>query len=264
MTHVGGVAQKIHDFPVYPNEEGYFSFTGFYTLNDVPNELTTGDPQTMAVDTKGKRFTSEDKLLTFNPWIAGPNFYCIWSDKQIKDIEANGFKFTNLVPGVGSSGWPTGKPVEGIYDVLDVCIEKGFAWKGDTIQDLAKAIGLPAEQLANTLAEYNEMCKAGEDTAFGKPAEYLWELGDEGPYYCVKGASYAYGTCGALDVNEDINVLNWDDEVMNGLYACGLDSMGVLLTEKEAYVTFGGCAQGWAWTSGRLAGHNAVLYVTQE
>lgn len=34
----------------------------------------------------------------------------------------------------------------------------------------------------------------------------------------------------------------------------GTDSMGVLFSEAKAYVTYGGAAQGWAYTSGRLAG----------
>ena len=30
--------------------------------------------------------------------------------------------------------------------------------------------------------------------------------------------------------------------------------MGVLFSETKAYVTYGGAAQGWAYTSGRLVG----------
>ena len=41
---------------------------------------------------------------------------------------------------------------------------------------------------------------------------------------------------------------------MNGLYAIGTDSMGVLFTEKKEYVTFGGAANGWGLTSGYLCG----------
>ena len=117
---------------------------------------------------------------------------------------------------------------------------------------------MPADNLKETVASYNGLCASGEDTELGKDSKYLWALGEEGPYYCVKGASYAYCTCGALNIDTNINVLDKDGNVMNGLYACGLDSMGVILTEQDAYVTFGDCAQGWAWTTGRLAGMNAI------
>jgi fumarate reductase flavoprotein subunit len=51
-----------------------------------------------------------------------------------------------------------------------------------------------------------------------------------------------------------------DDHVtaIGGLYAAGTDCLGVLLTEKKAYVTYGGLAQGWVFTSGRLAGEKAA------
>ena len=45
---------------------------------------------------------------------------------------------------------------------------------------------------------------------------------------------------------------------INGLYAVGTDSLGVLFSEQREYVTYGGAAQGWAYTSGRLAGISAV------
>jgi hypothetical protein len=45
---------------------------------------------------------------------------------------------------------------------------------------------------------------------------------------------------------------------ISGLYASGTDCLGVLLTEKKAYVTYGGLAQGWAFTSGKLAGASAA------
>jgi fumarate reductase flavoprotein subunit len=38
----------------------------------------------------------------------------------------------------------------------------------------------------------------------------------------------------------------------------GNDSLGILFTEKKPYVTYGGAAQGWAYTSGYLAGKVAA------
>ncbi len=43
-----------------------------------------------------------------------------------------------------------------------------------------------------------------------------------------------------------------------GLFACGTDSMGVLFNEKKAYTNYGGCAQGYAFVSGRDAGYFAA------
>ena len=45
-----------------------------------------------------------------------------------------------------------------------------------------------------------------------------------------------------------------------GLWACGCDASGVMYSEKRPYVTYGGAAIGFAYTSGRLAGGYAVDY----
>ena len=45
-----------------------------------------------------------------------------------------------------------------------------------------------------------------------------------------------------------------------GLWACGCDASGVMCSEKKPYVTYGGAAIGFAYTSGRLAGGYAVDY----
>ena len=44
------------------------------------------------------------------------------------------------------------------------------------------------------------------------------------------------------------------------LWACGCDASGVMYSEKKPYVTYGGAAIGFAYTSGRLAGGYAVDY----
>ncbi len=51
---------------------------------------------------------------------------------------------------------------------------------------------------------------------------------------------------------------------IQGLYAVGTDSIGVLLTEQKEYVKYGGAAQGWAFTSGKEAGRVAVGYVLEK
>ena len=56
-------------------------------------------------------------------------------------------------------------------------------------------------------------------------------------------------------------MLNVDGEVMEGLYAVGSDSAGVLFSEKKPYVTYGGANNGWALTSGYVAGAVVADYV---
>ena len=99
---------------------------------------------------------------------------------------------------------------------------------------------------------------------FGKDASYIDPIGETGPYYAVKGAAYIYGTIGGLDVDINMNVLDETRKPIPGLYAVGQDSMGVLFTPQDAYVSYGGAAHGWVLTSGRIAGANAAEYVMSK
>ena len=113
-------------------------------------------------------------------------------------------------------------------------LEYGDVFKGDSLKDLADKLEL--ENLTDNI----------EDNG--------------GAYYAIKGASYVYSTCGGLEVDTNINVIDTDGNPVPGLYATGNDSIGVLLASEKAYVTYGGAAAGWALTSGRLAGANAAAY----
>lgn len=252
MTHIGGSSVVIGKYEVQTSADGTT-----WCLNDVPMHMAV-NPNVLAVNRFGERFAAETGLTFLESWKAGPYFFSIWSAEQIDEVKANGFKYNSSGPGLGYGGMPVGMPVADIYEVLDYCVELGFVYKADTVEALANAIGANAQTLAQTVEAYNGYCASGTDEQFGKGAEYLDAIGS-GPYYAVTGSSYCYSTCGGLDVNTDLNVLKADGQTpINGLYAAGTDCMGVLFSEKKEYVTYGGAAQGWAFTSGKLAGRSAA------
>ncbi len=249
-------------------QEGTLDFnTGreaIWTVADLPLMLGVSS-NSLAVGMNGKRFTSETGIAMLDPWIAGPNYYSIWSAEQIDGIVKDGLKVAVAGPAVGFLGHrgaiPTGVPLEQAYDVLDDAIERGYVFKADTLEDLAAQTGLDAAALSETVSTYNGYCASGEDAEFGKPAELLDEIG-EGPYYAIKMASYSYNTVAGLDINEQFQVLSTSGTPMAGLYAVGSDSAGVLFSEKKPYVTFGGANNGWALTSGYLCGEIVANFVT--
>ena len=118
---------------------------------------------------------------------------------------------------------------------------------------LAVMIGLDPATLAETVSSYNSYCETGVDAEFGKDAALLTKVG-EGPYYALAMASYSYNTCAGLDINENMQVLDTNGQVMEGLFCVGSDSAGVLFSEKKPYVTFGGANNGWALTSAYVGG----------
>lgn len=269
MVHVAGSADfltgfEYHDLGTYC---GQTNQNTVWTDGDIPMYIGL-QANTLAVDAQGRRFASEEGIAMLDPWKAGPYFYSIYSGDQIKELKENGLKYPGAKGAslnLGACGAiPEQTPLAEIEKVLAAAEEKGFVYSADTLEGLADILGADPETLKDTVEAYNGYCESGTDAEFGKDPIYLEKIG-EGPYYAIKMASYCYSTCGALDINAQFEVLKTDGETaIGGLYAAGLDSMGVLMTNKKPYVTYGGVAEGYAYTSGYYAAENAVVYARTE
>lgn len=237
-----------------------------WTVADLPLMMGVS-ADSLAVAMNGKRFTSETGIAMLDPWIAGPRYYSIWSTEQIKSIVTDGLKTDVTGPAVGFLGHrgsiPSGIALPEAFDVMDDAIERGFVVKADSIEELAGLIGLDPTALTETVAAYNGYCESGVDAEFGKDASLLTKIG-EGPYYAIAMASYSYNTCAGLDINENMQVLDTNGKVMDGLFCVGSDSAGVLFSEKKPYVTFGGANNGWALTSAYVGGEMIASMVNAE
>ena len=150
----------------------------------------------------------------------------------------------------------------------------GYIFKADTLERTwPPRSALIPPRCSKTVSDYNAYCDTRENPADGieracdlrpqrQPMEgdynvYEKDEGD-GPFYAVKGSPWIYSTTGALDVNEKFQVLDTEGGVMEGLYAVAPTAWACLFTEKKEYVTYGGADQGWAFTSGYLAGQGIV------
>ncbi len=263
IVHLAGTPRFLTQFENIPIPDAVSRWYGrpaVWSPGDIPLNMVI-NPRSMTVSPEGERFANE-AAIAFDSWKEGPTFYSIWADNQIQRLKTEGFEFRDMGISTGflghGSAIPVDTPLPQIEEVLEAGINSRFVFKADTIEELAEMIEVEPSTLASTLATYNEYCEAGEDPDFGKTQAQLEKL-EHGPYYAVIGAPYAYSTSGGLDINANFNVLKADGSTpIEGLYAVGTDSMGVLFTEKKAYVTFGAAAQGWAYTSGYLCGEIAV------
>lgn len=271
-----------HHLAVFPIEfydpevKGLNGHTGrqsTYTLNDVPLGLGI-DGGTLFVDRDGKRFVNEADAFGWpatvdqNSWkacAAGNYFWAVYSPVQLDAIKDAGFRFISRWESYNAQGgYPNETPIPELYDVVDAAIADGLMWKADTLAELAELIGVDAEGLMATVETYNSYCSSGADEEFGKNADALSALSADGPFWAVKINNSGFGTAAGLNVDEQIRVLSTDGETpIYGLYAIGLDSMGVIENNEKNYPAFGGVAQGWNCNSGRLAGINAANYVAE-
>ena len=275
VSHIGGAYAIMHEYPVIELDtiDIWTGLNATQSLNDVPMMMAVA-PNALAVNRQGVRFTDETTLASYGNWAAGAYFYTIWSDEQVKRIQDEGLAFNTIGIFINQGGWPANTPIPEVYDILDTGVEMGYIFKADTLEDLAAQIGVDPATLSKTVSDYNAYCDTRENPADGiEKSPVIYDLsgnpmeGDynvyekvegDGPFYAVKGSPWIYSTTGALDVNEKFQVLDTEGEVMEGLYAVGTDCLGVLFTEKKEYVTYGGADQGWAFTSGYLAGQGIV------
>ena len=99
------------------------------------------------------------------------------------------------------------------------------AFSADTVEDLAAQIGVDPATLKGTVDAYNALCEAGEDTQFGKDAQYLDPI-TEGKLYAVKEYDMTRGNYGGILTDADFHVLTEKGEVIPGLFATGIISSG--------------------------------------
>lgn len=238
-----------------------------WTYNDIPLWMCVSI-NSFAVDKNGKRFGNEfgigngiGTLMPPNAWEVGPYFYSVWSQEQVDKLMSEGFTAVKRTAAYcQQGGFDLNVPTPQVQEALDASIEAGLAWKGDTIENLAKAIGADPVTLAASVARYNELCAKGVDEDYGKEAQYLVPVGS-GPYYAIKAMPVMYGTGGGFDVDTRFRVLKEDHQTpIDGFYAIGQDSFGVLCSNEINYLAYGGVCQGYGMTSGYVAGYDAGKY----
>ena len=93
--------------------------------------------------------------------------------------------------------------------------------KADTLEELAAALGIDADGLKATIAQYGESVNNGVDAEFGKSANYLTTDYSEGPYYGVATFPETLTCLGGVVVDANGRVLDKAGEAIPGLYTIG-------------------------------------------
>lgn len=126
---------------------------------------------------------------------------------------------------------------------VGVSIDEEMYATADTIEELAKGMGVPAETLVATIENYNTMVEAGVDEQFGK-TEMAAPIATP-PFHAVQWGIQKHNTLGGLMIDPDARVLSWDGEAIPGLYAAGEDAGNMDLIGLAKPIVFG-----------RIAGEN--------
>lgn len=96
----------------------------------------------------------------------------------------------------------------------------GFVKTSDTIEGLAKEMGVPADQLQKTLETWNNAVKNKNDAEFGRTTGMDNDL-SAAPYSAIKIGPGIHYTMGGVKINTNTEVLKKDGSVIPGLFAAG-------------------------------------------
>lgn len=212
------------------------------------------------VDPHGARFTNEDVVYDTVQWsnaaygIGSKYFYL--ADRSTLESYSQGSKLLISKSGPGAS-YATGDFVT----LADEAVQQGIAFKGETLEELAKNAGFDVDALKQTVTEYNQAIAEKNDPFFNKSLASLVYPVQDGPYYAFIGQVVYLGTVGGVRVDKDLRVLDVYQRPIPGLYTGGANAGGYYAPRN--YPAYEGLASGFSWTSGRLAGLAAVKDITK-
>lgn len=129
--------------------------------------------------------------------------------------------------------------------------------KADTIEELAKAMGVPPETLSETIESYNARILGEDDShdPFGADPGYQTPLLTP-PFYAAAIESNVYGSCGGIRTDGKMNAVHADGTPVEGLYIGGQDN-GSFWYNDYPYGEHGGTGQAFCCTSGFVAAESA-------
>ncbi|MFT4085488.1 MAG: FAD-dependent oxidoreductase [Nocardioides sp.] len=154
-------------------------------------------------------------------------------------------------------------------------LRSGYLRTGATLAELARRCGIDPGGLEETVREFNEHARRGEDPSFGRGrTRFNKSSGDpdnpwpnpslapieHGPFYAVKVRPGSFGTFAGLHTDTGSRVLDRDEAPIHGLYAVGVDQRSVL----GGHYPSGGINLGPAMTFGYLVGQHLARQASRR
>ena len=172
----------------------------------------------LVVNKNAVRYGNEDNLISFAgaAQMRQPEWtiFAVWDSEYAQ-------RAAPWTPMGSYYGGPSEVPVKAVIDGWEENVKVGAMAKEDTIDGLARKMGLPAAALKATVERYNRFCKTGKDEDFGKRPGLLIPV-ERPPFYGqISKSPWLLGITGGLRTNNKMQVLDKNDQVIQGLYAVG-------------------------------------------
>ena len=238
---IGGAMQRNPDHAATVHLEAGAASYGFLHVNGQGNRFMNED-----VNTQSKSCCKElqDHGTAWSVYDAE------WINQVKKQVDGNqgGGLFFGQMWQPWGAGW--NQEVEKATQAQH--IKDGKVVVANTLDELAKKMGVPAENLKKTVARYNELCKKGRDEDFGKRQVLLTPI-VKPPFYAGKLASSLLAMSGGLHTDPSLHVLDAQHRPIEGLYVAGA-AAGDYFGSGDYPTLCPGMNHGRCLTFGRLAG----------
>ncbi len=215
------------------------------------------EPEVLQINLNGKRWANETlHLHGMTPYISEQPKEISWAiqGRSVYEMIANR-TINNPAFAAKANFYRTWEE-----EFLEECTLDTPCKMGQTLDELAEACGMPADALKETVRRYNEFCARGVDEDFGKDADKLVPIPDEGPYYAIYGQRFSEAAMGGVTVDGMCRVLRNDGSYIPGLYAGGDTTSAMHLKGHLAVIS----ELTWAVASAYTSAQNAVDYIAQK
>jgi fumarate reductase flavoprotein subunit len=219
-------------------------------------EITALQPD-LWVDPRGLRFC--DETIGFFDTLVG-NAAVRYKEGYTYSLFDDGIIQRLIEEGPDKFPW---KKVPALKQELLTILARGSTelFSADSIEGLARKIGIDPSTLKSTVDEYNRFCAQNHDDLFAKTPKYLRPL--KGPvYYAAKTRTVSLGSMGGIKINEKTEVIDKQEQIIPGLYAVGYDAGG-MFGDSYPITPSSGLSSGFAINSGRFAGKYAWEYLAK-
>jgi uncharacterized protein with FMN-binding domain len=142
---------------------------------------------------------------------------------------------------------------------LDILINRGAAYKADTLEELAALIGIDEDKFLAECAAFDAESGTRDFVLWGNPA-VIEETLSEPPYYAIKTYGNVLATLYGFLLDDNMHIVNSAKEPIPNLFAAGEVAMGNFFF--EAYM-FSGNAVACALMSGSMAGDAVVAELNE-
>ncbi len=220
-------APMLFDRGIVPpgQDAGYVDSPNAFGGKAFPGAIRQYNPGTqpfLKVNRNGERFANESCPYNDIVYAAAHQPGRVYA--QIHD--ANWYEDVQRFHTIGCSAQTRAGGPAYVEPKMEEAMELGCLFKADTLEELADKLGFTGEAKETflaTVARYNELYDAQEDTDFGKPAYRLSAIRTAPFYGCWLGASLLTTEQG-IAINYKGQALDTNNQPMEGLYVTGDNS----------------------------------------